>query len=328
MQTTDYKKQEIPLRQYSAYLKRNGGRVIPGSAGTCWTNYEGGAMMRIPKFSLGSPTPHEIRQVFWQGRAAVASYLLEPGAYHPANAWLYVCTNQTYALDTLAPSMRRNVRRGLAALRIEFLPEEELLAHGAQAFCDTRRRAGLNDGTVEIFRRSITGHARLETAAFLGAWKGDTLAAFLTITVVDDWAEFGCYSADAFLQHRPNDTLMYSALSYYLVERKLRLVSYGLSSIQAESNAVGLHRFKLKVGFEARPVHRAFVPHPLLRPFINHWTLAGVHAALRFRPTDRRLKKVGGILEYMLGVNHMPGLYEKSAAVEQRGEEYVELGNS
>ncbi|MGH2506225.1 MAG: hypothetical protein ACRDHZ_02195, partial [Ktedonobacteraceae bacterium] len=124
--------------------------------------------------------------------------------------------------------------------------------------------------------------------------------------VIDDWAEFGCYSADDLLQYRPNDTLMYSALSHYLIEQKLRLVSYGLSSIQAESNAVGLHKFKRKVGFEARPVHRAFIPHPLLRPFVNHLVLSGVNTVLRFRPTDRRLKKVGGTLEYMLGYTHMP----------------------
>lgn len=274
-------------------------------------------MMRVPKFYVGPPASHELREVFWRGRAAIASYLLEPDEHHPANAWLYICTDQTYALDKLTSSMRRNVRRGLSELKIAFLTVDELLAYGAPAFCDTRRRTGLNDGTPEQFRQSVRGYADLEATAFLGAWKEDMLAAFLTITVVDDWAELGCYSADALLQYRPNDTLMYTALSHYLAEQKLRLVSYGLSSIQAESNASGLHRFKIKVGFEAHPVHRAFVPHPYLRPFVNQSVLWGVNRALRFRPKDRRLKKLGGALEYMLGGSRMPGTDEKDAAEKQ-----------
>ena len=118
---------------------------------------------------------------------------------------------------------------------------------------------------------------------------------------MEDWAELGCFSRDALLRHRPNDTLMYTVLSRYLVERRFRLVSYGLSSIQSESNAAGLHRFKTKVGFEARPVHRAFVPHPLLRPLVNRSTLLGVNTALRLRSGHRRLKKASGVLARMLG---------------------------
>ena len=48
-------------------------------------------------------------------------------------------------------------------------------------------------------------------------------------------------------------------------------------------------------------MHRAFVAHPLLRPFVNPLTLWGVNTVLRFRPGDRRLKKAGGVLACMLG---------------------------
>jgi len=304
-QTSGYKTQPKSLAEYTADLARSGIKVFPGASGTFWTRHESSAMMRRPTFELAPPTSDEVREILWRGRAAVASYLLEPDERHPANAWLYVCSDQDYALDKLAPTMRRNVRRGLKELTIAPFTSEQLLAHGAQAFCDTRRRVGLSDGTPEEFRRYFTIYASLPEVVFLGAWKDNELAAFLSITEVDDWAEIGCFSMDALLQYRPNDTLMYSALSRYLVERRCRVVSYGLSSIQAESNATGLHRFKMKVGFEARPVHRAFVPHPLLRLFVNRLTLWGVNTALRSRPGDRRLKKAGGVLACMLGDTSM-----------------------
>jgi hypothetical protein len=197
------------------------------------------------------------------------------------------------------------VRRGLKELTIAPLTSEQLLVHGVHALCDTLRRVGLSDGTSEEFQRYFTARASLPEVVFLGAWKENQLAAFLYITEVDDWVDVTCFSMDALRQYRPNDALIYNALSHYLTGHGCRLVCNGISSIQAESNIAGLHAFKTKIGFEARPVHRAFVPHPLLRPIVNPLTLWSVNTILRFRPGDRRLRKVGGMLAYMLGDTHM-----------------------
>ena len=294
------------LEEYAKDLATSGVRVLPGSPGTFWAQHESGSMMRIPTFYLEPPAAPEVRRVLWNGHVPLASYCLEPDERHLANAWLYVCSDQNYALESLAPTVRRNVRRGLKELKIAPLTLAEMLTHGLQAFCDTRTRTGVSDGTPEGFHQYFEHD--LPEQVYLGAWKGDQLAAFLTIREVDDWAELGCFSMNALLQYRPNDTLMYTALAHYLVKRRFRLVSYGLSSVQAESSAAGLHRFKTKIGFEARPVHRAFVPHPLLRPFANKAVHRGVNAALRLKPGDRRLKKAGGVLAYILGDTKMPDM--------------------
>lgn len=110
------------------------------------------------------------------------------------------------------------------------------------------------------------------------------------------------------LRSNPNDALAYTVLSRYLIERKCRLVSYGLSSVQNESNAAGLHRFKLKLGFKARAVHRAFVPHPLMRPLFNRLTLWGVSTMLRYKPGGRHLRKAQGVLASMCGDTHSVGV--------------------
>ena len=305
-QATDTTHRPKSMAEYAADLARSGVRILPGAQGTYWTTYESYAMMRLPTFHLTPPTSQEVQQILWRGRAAIATYLLEPDEYHPANAWLYLCTDQTYALEKLPPARRQNVRRGLKELTIAPLTSEQLLVHGVHAFCDTRRRVGLSDGTAEGFQHYLTAHASLPEHVFLGAWKENQLAAYLSIIEVDDWVEIeGTFSMDALRQYKPNDTLIYSALSHYLTERRCRLVCNGLSSIQAESNAAGLHVFKTNTGFEARPVHRAFVPHPLLRPFDNPLTLWSVNTMLRFRPGDRRLRKVGGVFASMHGDTHM-----------------------
>jgi hypothetical protein len=295
------------MAAYAAEQVKNGSRVVPGASGTFWIRHESGGMMRVPTLHFVPPAPDELRQLFWKGRVAVATYLLAPDGQHAANAWLYVCTDRGYSLDKLAPPMRRNVRRGLRELRLAPVTPKQLLAHGVRAFCDTRRRVGLSDGTPEHFHQRFSQRAKSSGHVFLGAWKGEELAAFLSITEVDDWAEIeGCFSADALLNFRPNDTLMYRALSHYLVEQECRVVCYGSSSVQAESNAVGLHAFKTKVGFEANPVHRSFVLHPLLRPLGNRLTLLGLQTTLRLRPNECRLKKAEGILASILGERRMP----------------------
>jgi hypothetical protein len=299
--TSSPQRKSLLIGEYASELARIGTRIVPGTSGTFWVRYESGAMMRIPTFHMAPPAPDELQRVLHKGRAVVVSYVRNPDASRPANVWLYICTDQTYALDKLAPAVRRNVNRGFKQLRIVPITSKQLLGYGAQAFCDTRRRVGLTDGTPQEFYRRFRLRAKCPAHVFIGAWKDDTLAAFVSITEVDDWAEIeGCFSMDALLNSRPNDALMFYLLSHYLVKGASRVVSYGASSIQSQSHEVGLHMFKTKVGFEARPVHRVFVLHPLVRPFANQLTLWGVNTALRFMPGVRQLKKAHGVLACLL----------------------------
>lgn len=309
---TNQKVKPLSIAEYASALTKTGIRIIPNQHGTIWVRYESVTMMRMPTFNLSPPNPDEIRKVFWKGWALVASFILEPDMHNPPNACVYICTDREYTLDKLVPAMRRNVRRGLKELRIAPITADELLYHGAKAFYDTRRRVGLGDGTYKDFRKRFALRAKCSGHVFLGAWKDNQLAAFLSITDVENWAEIeGSFSMNAFLKLRPNDTLMFCALQHYLVEKKYSMVSFGLSSIQNESNEKGLHAFKTKIGFEAKPVLRVFAVHPLLRLFVNKLSLWGVNTVLRFRPNNRMLKKAGGMLELLLDKKRSNKLTEK-----------------
>src|SRR6266446_1725849 len=148
-QIPGHKTQSISITEYAEHYARRGIRILPGRPGTFWAEYETGVIMRLPIFHQTPPTVQEVRQVLWRGRAAIVSYLLEPDEHHPANAWFYLCTDHAYALEKLPSEMRRNAQRGLRELTITPLTAEQLLAHGAPAFCETHRRLGLDDGTPE-----------------------------------------------------------------------------------------------------------------------------------------------------------------------------------
>jgi hypothetical protein len=292
----------ISLADYADALAASGTEVFGRTDTDFWIRYESWASMRIPTFATGKPSTAALREVLWQRRALVATYLLEPDLEHPPNGSLYVCSDREYSVEKLPKDRRQNIRRGSRELRIEPVTTECLLAHGFQAFGDTRSRVGLTDGTPEVFKRRFEARGRCRGHVFLGAWHKEDLVAFLSITAVDDWAEIeGGFSSTATRALRPNDTLVAAALTEYLVAKRCRLVSYGLSSIQARNNEAGLHEFKTKLGFEVTPVHRVFAIHPLVAPFVNRVSQRGVRAMLSLVPGNRVLKKCDGMLSIMLG---------------------------
>jgi hypothetical protein len=297
------------LHEYVAGLRAGGVAVFQGDHGSYWVSSAERVVRRLPTFDLRVPSPSEVDEALAATGGLVASYVTEPDDRDPGNAWLYLCGDRDYSLQCRPPAMQRNVRRAMRELAISALSPIDLMAHGGRAFCDTRRRNRLDDGTLNGFYRYFEHRIARPGWAYLGAWKNGQLAAFVTIMRVDDWAELGSFSMNSMLGYRPNDALLYVTLSNYLAMPNCRVVSYGLSSIQPGCGTGGLHRFKLKVGFHPKRVHRAFVLHPSVRPFANCVTLAAAHstvnAALRIQPRNRRLKKLGGMLACMLGVPSM-----------------------
>ncbi len=189
-----------------------------------------------------------------------------------------------------------------------------LLDEGFAAYRDTRSRVGLSDGTHKEFWSRFQRFSVNPAHHVVGAWKDDVLLAFMTLIVVDDWVAIeGSFSTSLNRDLRPNNGLAHYVLDYFLVQRGFRTVSYGISSIQEDSETDGLHIYKTKIGFEAQPVHRVFILHPFLRPLANRITLRAMNTALRFRPADRRLLKAIGVLSYLLS--------QKRAARHHRNDE-------
>jgi hypothetical protein len=265
-----------------------------------WARYESVAMVRLPTFEMRPVPADQARAVLREGPAAVLSFLMEPDEAHPPNGWLYLCRDRAYSLETLKKEARRDARRALRSLRIEPMDWKALLAHGHGAYGDTRTRVGLSDGTAAHFARRFEPYASIPGHYAVGAWKGATLVAFLTLIVVDDWVVIeGCFSRNEDRDLCPNNGLAHVVLEHFLANAGCATVCYGASSIQ-DTVMKGYHFYKTRIGFDAVPVHRAFVLHPWLRPFANPATLWSLKAALRWKPSDRHLLKAIGVVTQCL----------------------------
>jgi hypothetical protein len=289
----------LSLAEYVSELQRHGLRVLPGSAGTFWLKYESWGWLRMPTFAANQPEREEMRRVL-SGLSAFAGYVVEPSIDCPANAYLYLCEDQSYSLDKLSSAGRRDVRRAGRNLRLSFLEWSDVWQYGLQAYTDTRKRVGLSDGTAENFNSRFNRSSSNAACQVVGAWEGDNLAAFMTLAVIDDWVEIqGSFSCDRQLRLCPNNGLADFVLSHFLGGRRCRTVSYGLSSIQ-EADRAGLHAYKIRVGFQPRPVYRAFVLNPLVAPFAHPISLKAMHALLYFHPGNRKIRKAAGLLASVL----------------------------
>ncbi len=303
------------LSDYQDGLVKAGLKCYRGPSDDLWMAHERGTMVRVPSSRTNPPSVRELNTLFWSFRAPAISYVIEPDETHQGNTWLYVCWKGDYSLGKLSDAAKANIKRARKKLRFEPVSWDVLLKYGATAYCDTRSRVGLSDGTPEGFQSHFSLQSRIPGNSIMGAWCGNTLVAFLSLIVVDDWVEIqGSFSANQQLDLRPNDGLFAYALDYFLIQSHFGTVSCGLSSTQQVSNAAGLHRFKRKIGFQAKPVHRAFAVHPLIRPLVNPLSLVALELLQKVNPADRRIKKATGILDTLIRKRGLPdmGLKEET----------------
>jgi hypothetical protein len=266
-------------------------------------------IQRRPHFALHVPLKEEIERVFQESHVPLLNFavtspdapLLLSSAYASGPIWvsksyLYICTDPKYSWEKLGQSARSHIRRSLGAFEFRFLNQAELLRLGFQAYRDKHARCGVSR-TPESFKTELGREESLDR--YIGALKDGRLAAFLVVTEVEDWVSIGpSYSVDEALPLRPNNGLFSYTLHHYLVERKFRLVNDGMANFPITPKVEALHRFKVKMGFEACPVHRAFLVNPLLRPVVNRVSWRLVKGLVRLFPRNAILRKA----EFALGV--------------------------
>jgi hypothetical protein len=277
------------LTDFIAGLHAAGRHVIQGSAGTWWHQYEAYSAVRVPSFYCGCPTSRELLGLWWRF-APMVSFLTEGRESDASGSWLYLCRDRHYGLEFLDHGARGNVRKALRELTFGFLTFDEVMQKGLAAFVDNRQRFGLNDGTRVAFEAEYGWMREVPGVRFLGAWFGGELAAFVSLNVVDDWVEVTTRcSMQSHLHLRPNDALLYLVLRHFLVDRGCRVVSAGVSSLEQTPSSAGLHRFKMKLGFQAIPVRREFRMHPMLRGMACRFGVGILKLLRRPRRRSRRL---------------------------------------
>jgi hypothetical protein len=188
----------------------------------------------------------------------------------PSDAWIancfnYLCRDRNYDIEGLSTPARRDIRRGLRNFSIRRTTWDELVEHGMAAYADTEARHGHSQGPADAIKTLADIERDCPFMEIWGAWIEGRLSAWIKVLHVDGWAFIttAC-SVRQDLRLCPNNALVYEATRHYMSAAACSSVSYGISSLQATSNILPLHKFKVRMGYEAVPQVRTFLPHPLL----------------------------------------------------------------
>jgi len=271
--------------------------VLSEGGNHVWIPGVRGELQRLPMEATATPAPETIREVLGQKGIWIASYMQTPDADRPANCFDYVCTDPEYDISKLDKNRRRDVRRGLRRFSVRRCTWDELAENGYQAYADTESRHEHGKPNPQDLHTMAEQDGACPLIEIWGAWQNNKLAAWIRVIKADEWAFItSAYSANWALSDCPNNAITYEATRLLLCEDGQKQVSYGISSIQSTPNILSLHRFKIRMGFEPRPMHRTFVLHPLLRPLFQWqacsrlWDLAS-----RLRPGSAAISKAAGL---------------------------------
>jgi hypothetical protein len=292
------------LRRLVAHLHSAGKvGVVSADGREAWVPGARAELQRLPLEPADVPAAASIRQARKAAGVFIVSFLQSPTEHRPANCFNYVCDQAGYDVEQLDKNGRRDVRRGRRCFSVRRCTVTEISTQGFAAFTDTEARHGHLPPTPEDLHEVIACQEPDPFIEFWGAWRDEQLAAWLRVLKVDNWAFIThAYSCSAHLRDCPNNALAYEVTRLCLVEEKRAWISYGISSLQATDNILSLHKFKLRMGYQALPRVRTFVVRPLL------WPLLGARLASRWwdwmaqrRPASASLSKLAGVSRLMSG---------------------------
>jgi hypothetical protein len=304
------------LADYVKYVGALGRPCALTANGTqAWVPGVRGELQRFPLECTADVDPAVLRPLLKQPGIWLATYLLQGSDTIVPNCFDYVCRGADYAIEKLATDARQNVRRGYKNFAVRLCSWDELAQKGYTADADTAERHAYSKPPAEYLQTIVARQRGSPFHEVWGVWQGEDLAAWMTAIKIDNWVITDVVrSCTAAMKSRPNNVLLYTATRHWLVDEKRDYVSYGLSSIQVNVHELSMHKYKTRMGYEALPLHRKFVLHPLVRPLVTSALLSwGWEKLAAARPHSANLRKLAGMSRLLSGRQKAPLAWAEEA---------------
>lgn len=246
------------------FLELRGRRVIEAT-GCCWVNVRNGSRYfeSIPNHLLLEPEPGEVEQVLRRGGGLLARYPSRGSGGLVGGR--YVCRDPNFDLSSLGKQRRKDVRRGLRNCEIRLVTLEELLGQGLTLNRDTMARQHRFDpeyGDVRHWETFVEAVVCSPAVVVIGAFIGRRLASYVTLVQDGDAIHLlDRMTRTKDLKMFPGEALLFTVMREALRRPEIRLVSGGPVPLLGMD---GLHRYKLRSGYEVAPCRVMFRLHPAL----------------------------------------------------------------
>jgi len=231
-----------------------------------WVNYyrQKYVYFAFPAHQQVVPTKAEVNELFNRLPSAIALRFIGPTHGDGKPSFIWVC-RKPYNLNVIQKKSRNQTRRGLEKCSVRLLTFSQLICIGWEAHSDTLNRHGQKAQSLGL--NDILDDCNAYKA--WGAFIEDSLAAYVVVLLVDDWAHIIINrSTTSSLKHYPNNALVFQVVSELLSQKYINVVSYGWDSLVPNQ---GLEKFKLGMGFVKEPVKQRIIIRPKFSLLINKY---------------------------------------------------------
>jgi len=294
---------------FAEWLRRQGQRVVR-TASSYWHSEGWGVYQAFPYHWLIQPSAAEIGELTSRHRAVALRYSAPAGAGQSEDGesssgpgtegYHMVYTRTDYDFDTLGAWARKNVRRGLRSCGVAPISFQRYVEEGWALRVDTlaRQQRRLPESRDD-WRRRCSAAADLPGFELWAAQVKRQLAATLLIFQMDGWGYMiyqQCHRD--YLREHVNNALSFVVTQSLIRRPGIRGIFYGLRSLDAPTS---VDEFKLRMGYEAKPVRQRVAFHPVVAPLVTPWTCRVAKSLLAASPGSRWLAKAEGMLRLGLG---------------------------
>ena len=283
---------------FEDWLRRQGYTVIQ-TASSHWVEYGPHVFQAIPFHQLISPSEEELTDLLRKEKAIALRYSTPLDAGVGSLSYHVVYESNHYSQQEIHKKARHDVTKGLSVAAIEPIPLARLAEEGWAIRLDTLKRQGRTGAETRAGWEKLCLFAM--GLANFEAWgaivQGRLVAALLAYVYEDNYSILYQQSLTDYLHYGVNNALTY-VVTADVVKRPGPLhLFYGLQSLDARES---VDKYKFRMGYTAKAVRQRVVFNPMIAPFINRLTYAGVKAVNQVFPGNNFNSKTGGMLNFYL----------------------------
>jgi len=278
---------------YSEWLRRQGQTVVR-TASTYWHSAGFGVYQAFPYQWLIEPGREELQELMSRFCTAALRYSLPAAAESGTSSYHVVYEASDYGFENLGAWARKNVRRGLRQCSVAPISFARYLEDGWALRVDTlaRQQRRVQESRRDWQRRYLTA-ADLAGFEIWAAQVRNQLAATLVVFQIDNWYYMLCQQCHSdYLREHVNNALSFTVTQNLIRRPEVRGIFYGMKSLDAPAS---VDEFKLRMGYQAKPVRQSVAFHPYLAPLANRFSHQLLKAATTLRPGSRWLAKAEGM---------------------------------
>jgi len=279
------------------WQQRQGNKVFHTES-SYWYEASPHVFQAFPYHWIISPTEVEIKKLLIKNGIIALRYST-PIDSKIGKISYHIVQFPPYELNQIRKKSRKSVVDGLQHCKVEPITMDYLATEGWNLQQDTLTRQCRENCMRQKEWESLCYSAKgLPGFQGWGAFVDNHLAACLLTTIIDNTGYILYSLSDhQFLGFCVNNAIFYTVTNELLKDNQVKKVFLTVQSLDAPAS---VDMFKFRMGYQPVYVRQRVVFHPLIQPFINHFSHTFIKKVLNVYSDNRILPKAEGMIRFYL----------------------------